>query len=64
MCCDVENLMKRRKTQDEQPVHYAIMEAKNNIISIGHITTDHGGHDRMPKHLCQKYANSTTEVAC
>ena len=64
MCGDVEKLMKRRKTQDEQSVHYAIMEDKYDIISRGHITTDHGGWDKMLKHryLCQKYANSTTEV--
>ena len=62
MCGDVEKLMKWRKTQDEQPVHYAIMEDKYDIISRGHITTDHGGWDKMLKHLCQKYANSTTEV--
>ena len=55
-------LIKRRKTQDEQPVYYAIMEDKYDIISRGHITTDHGGRDRMLKHLCQKYANSATEV--
>ena len=28
MCGDVEKLIKRRKTQDEQPVYYAIMEDK------------------------------------
>ena len=48
--------------QDEQPVYYAIMEDKHEIISRGHITTDHGGRDRMLKHLCQKYANRTTEI--
>ena len=62
MCGDVKKLMKRRKTQDEQPVYYAIMDDKYDIISRGDITTDHGGRDRMLKHLCQKYANSTTEV--
>ena len=60
MCGDVEKLIKRRKTQDKQPVYYAIMEDKYDIISRGHITTDHGGRDRMLKHLCQKYANSTS----
>ena len=62
MCGNVEKLMMRRKTQDEQPVHYIIIEDKYDIISKGHITTDHGGRDRMLKHLCQKYANSATEV--
>ena len=62
MCGDVEKLIKRRKTQDKQAVYYAIMEDKHDIISRDHITTDHGGRDRMLKHLCQKYANSTTEV--
>ena len=61
MCRDVEKLIKRRKTQDEQ-VNYAIMEDKYDIISRGHSTTNHGGRDRMLKHLCQKYANNTTEV--
>ena len=60
----LKKLIKQRKMQDEQPVYYAIMEDKYEIISRGHITTDHGGRDRMLKHLCQKYmyANSTTEV--
>ena len=38
------------------------MEDKYDIKSRDHITTDHGGCDRMLKHLCQKYANSSTEV--
>ena len=29
-----------------------------DIISIGHIATDHGGRDRMLKLPCQKYATS------
>ena len=62
MCGDVEKLIKRRKTQDERPDYYAIMEDKYDIISRGHITTDHGDRDRMLKHLCQKYASSMTEV--
>ena len=63
MCGDVEKLIKRRKTQDEQPVCYAIMEDRDDISSRGHIATDRGGRDsRMLKHLGQKYANSTTEV--
>ena len=62
MSGDVEKLIKRRKTQDEQPVYYAIIEDKYDISSRGHITTNHGGPDRMLKHLCQKYANSMTEV--
>ena len=32
------------------------------VISRGHITTDHGGRDRMLKHLCQKYANSAQKL--
>ena len=47
MCGDVEKLIMRRNSHDEQPVYYAIMEDKYDIISRGHITTDHGGHDRM-----------------
>ena len=123
MCGDVEKLIKRRKTEDEQTVYYqarsqtffggggqigqilgpfmitcglfcnrvgfghfffffgggggaddppdfrpgygsdyAIMENKYDIISRGHMTTEYGGRDRMLKHLCQNYANSTTEV--
>ena len=62
MCGDVEKLIKRRKTQDEHPVYYAIMEDKYDIISRGHITIDHGGRNRMLKHLCQMYADITTEA--
>ena len=62
MCGDVEKLIKWRKTQYEQPVYYAIMEHKYDIISRGHITTDHGGCDRILKHLSQKVCNRMTEV--
>ena len=72
MCGDinVEKLIKRRKTQDEEPVYYAIMEDKYAIISRGHITTDHGGRGRMLKHLCLKGIRSirpktkTSQVIC
>ena len=59
---NVEKLITQKKMQDEQPVYYTVMENKYDLISRGHITTDHGGRDRMLKRLCQKYANSTTEV--
>ena len=62
MCGDVEKLIKRRKTTDEQPLHYARIEDTYDIISRGHIATGHGGRDRMLKHLNQKYATITTEA--
>ena len=47
VCGDVEKLIKRRKTQDEHQVYCAIMKDKYDIISRGHITTDHGGRTRV-----------------
>ena len=62
MCSDVEKLIKQRKTADEQPLYYATIEDTYDIISRCHIATGHSGHDRMLKHLNQKYANITTEA--
>ena len=69
---DVKKFIKWRKTQDEQPVYYAIMEDKYDIISRSHFTTDNGGCDRMLKHLLsksmptarQKLLNSTSPIYC
>ena len=70
MCGDVEKLIKRRNYHDEQPVYYAIMEDKYDIISRGHMTTDHGGRDRMLNTFVksmptaqQKLLNSTSPTA-
>ena len=47
VCGNIEKLIKRRKTQDELPVYFAIMEERYDIINRGDISTDHGGRDRM-----------------
>ena len=61
-CGDVEKLIKKRKSPEVPHVYYATIEDTYNIISKAHIATGHGGHDRMLKHLRQKYANVTTDA--
>ena len=61
-CGDVEKLIKKRKSPEDPPVYYAIIEDTYDIISKAHIATGHGGCDRMLKHLRQKYANITTDT--
>ena len=59
---DVEKHVKKRKSPEDHPVYYAIIEDTYDIISKAHITSSHGGCERMLKHFGQKYLNITTDV--
>jgi len=56
-CGDVQKLIKKRQTSDELPVYYASIEDTFDIIKKAHVSTGHGGRDRMMKELSLKYAN-------
>ena len=58
----MEKHIKMRKSPEDHPVYYAIIEDTYDIISKAHITSGHGGCERMLKHFGQKYANITTDV--
>lgn len=56
-CGDVEKLIKKRETDNDTPVYYVTIEDTFDIIKRIHISTGHGGRDRMIKELQVKYAN-------
>ena len=57
-----EEVIKKRKSPKDHPVYYPTIEDTYNIIRKANIATGHCGHDRMLKHLGQKYANITTDA--
>ena len=60
-CGDVEKLIKKRQSPEERPLYFTTIEDTFHIIHNAHITTGHGGRDRMVKHLKDKYANITKD---
>ena len=60
-CGDVEKLIKKRQSPEERPLYFTTIEDTFHIINNAHITTGHGGRDRMVKHLKDKYANITKD---
>ena len=60
-CGDVEKLIKKRESPEERPVYYVTIEDTYDIIQKTHISTGHGGRDRMLKHIKEKYANITKD---
>ncbi|KAK6181870.1 hypothetical protein SNE40_009648 [Patella caerulea] len=61
-CGDVEKLIKKRATQDEDPVYYVCIEDTYDVVKRAHTATGHGGRDRMAKEVNKKYANITREA--
>ncbi|KAK6178643.1 hypothetical protein SNE40_011172 [Patella caerulea] len=61
-CGDVEKLIKKRATQDEEPVYYVCIEDTYDVVKRAHTATGHGGRDRMAKEVNKKYANITREA--
>ena len=56
-CCDVEKLIRKRADPESPVLYFAILEDVYDIIHRAHISTGHGGRDRMLKELGKKYAN-------
>lgn len=61
LCGDVEKLIKKRENSTEPPLFYVTIEDTFDIINRAHLSTGHGGRDRMLKELQKKYANITTK---
>ena len=61
-CGDVEKLIKKRISQDEEPIYYASIEDTYDIVKRAHIATGHGGRDRMAKEVNKRYANITRDA--
>ena len=56
-CGDVEKLIKKRKSEDIDPVYFVSIEETFGVINRSHIATGHGEIDRMQKYESSKYAN-------
>src|SRR5579872_14599 len=61
LCGDVEKLIRKRK-DDGDVVYFAHNDDLFDIIKRVHVTSGHGGRDKMMKVLSVKYANITREV--
>ena len=57
---ETEKLIKKRTLTSKSPIYYVTIEETYDIIHKAHISTGHGGRDRMLKELHKKYANITT----
>ena len=51
-----------RKDLHQTPLYYVPIEDMFDVIKHAHISTGHGGRDRMLKHLSLKYANITRDI--
>jgi len=61
-CGDVEKLIKKRADSTTAPLYYAHIDDIYDIIKRAHVSTGHGGRDKMIKALSIKYANITSDV--
>lgn len=62
LCGDVEKLIRKRSNDSEDVVYFAHNDDLFDIIKRVHVTSGHGGRDKMMKVLSVKYANLTREV--
>lgn len=62
LCGDVEKLIRKRKDDGDDIIYFAHNDDLYDIIKRVHVTTGHGGRDKMMKVLSVKYANITREV--
>ncbi|KAK6166789.1 hypothetical protein SNE40_023410 [Patella caerulea] len=60
-CGDVEKLIRKRNTNDDEPIYFTHIDDMFDIVKRGHISTGHGGRDRM-KQFFKKYANVTRDA--
>ena len=57
-CGDVEKLIRKRDNLAEDPVYFVNMDKIYDIIKRAHISSGHGGRDKMIQCL-SRYANIT-----
>ena len=62
LCGDTEKLIKKRIDAGDDAVYFVHKDEMFEIVKRAHISTGHGGRDKMMKVLSQKYANITREV--
>jgi hypothetical protein len=62
ICGDVEKLIRKKKDEGDDVVYFAHNDDIFDIIKRVHVSTGHGGRDKMMKVLSVKYANITREV--
>ena len=60
-CGDLEKLIKKRQCPEETPMYYVSIE-DTCVVRRAHLSTGHGGRDRMLKELDKKYANVTRDT--
>jgi len=64
-CGDVEKLIKKRPADadaEANTLYFTHMDDMYDIVKRAHLSTGHGGRDKMLKTLSQKYANITSDV--
>ena len=61
-CGDIEKLIRKRQDPAAAPIYYAQTDEMYDIIKRVHISTGHGGRNKMLKELSTKYANISREV--
>ena len=58
-CGDVEKLIKKRNSLDEDSLYYVPIEDTFDVIKRAHIAIGHGGRDRKLRELQKKYIKVT-----
>jgi hypothetical protein len=53
----------KKRNDNDETVYFAHNDEMFDIVKRAHISTGHGGRDKMMKVLSAKYANVTREVA-
>jgi hypothetical protein len=61
-CADVKKIIRKRKDDGDDILYFAHNDDLFYIIKRGHVSTGHGGRDKMIKHLTEKYASITRDV--
>ena len=62
VCGNTEKLIRKRKDVADDAVYFVHNDEIFEIIKRTHVSTGHGGRDKMMKVMSQKYANITREA--
>ena len=61
-CGDEEKIIRKRSDVNDNPEYFVHMDDMFDTIKRIHVSTGHGGRDKMLKELTTKYANVTREA--
>ena len=61
-CGDVQKVIKKQESDSDEIKYFVSMDQMFDVIKRAHISTGHGGRDKMRKELKKKYANISEEV--